>query len=45
MVCEGINNLQTGISKKGDCNYVFDYIKSDELPDDYKKSANIRPRK
>ena len=47
MVCEGINNCKSGtcISKKHGCSYIFEYIKEDELPDNYKKSANIRPRR
>ena len=42
MVCEGINNCKTGISKKDNCHYKFEYVEKDELPADYKKSANIR---
>ena len=45
MVCEGINNCKSGISKKDGCSYTFQYIKKDELPDDYKKSANKRQRR
>ena len=45
MVCEGINNCKSGISKKDGCSYIFEYIKEDELPDNYKKSANIKPRR
>ena len=35
MVCEGINNCKTGISKKD----KFEYVEKDELPADHKKSA------
>ena len=42
MVCEGINNCKTGISKKDNCHYKFEYVEKDELPADHKKSANIR---
>ncbi|CAH3186029.1 unnamed protein product, partial [Porites evermanni] len=44
MVCEGINNCKTGISKKGAHQYKFEYIQKEDMPDDYKKSANTRPR-
>ena len=42
MVCEGINNCKSGVSKKDGCLYKFEYIKQDDLPDNYKKSANLR---
>ena len=42
MVCEGINNCKTGISKKDNCHYKFEYVKKEDMPADYKKSANIR---
>ena len=45
MVCEGLNNCKSGISKKYGHSYKFEYIKQDDLPDNYKKSSNIRPRK
>ena len=45
MVCEGLNNCKSGISKKDGHSYTFEYIKKDDLPDDYKKSANIRPKR
>ena len=45
MVCEGINNCKTGISKKDNCHYKFEYVEKDELPADYKKSANIRSKR
>ena len=45
MVCEGLNNCKSGISKKDGCSYTFQYIKQDELPDNYKKSLNIKTKK
>ena len=45
MVCEGLNNCKSGISKKDGHSYTFQYIKQDELPDNHKKSANIRPKR
>ena len=44
MVYEGLNNCKSGTSKKDGYNYVFKYIKSDELPDTY-KSANKQPKR
>ena len=45
MVCEGINNCKSGVSKKDGHSYTFEYIEQDDLPDNYKKSANIRPKR
>ena len=45
MVCEGINNCKSGVSKNDGYSYTFEYIKHVDLPDNYKKSANIRPRR
>ena len=45
MICDKINLCKTGISKKDNHHYKFEYIKSDELPDNYKKSANNRPKR
>ena len=42
-VCEGLQ--KSGVSKKDGCSYRFEYIKQDELSDNYKKSSNIRPRR
>lgn len=42
MVCEGINNCKSCVSKKDKNNYKFEYIKKDDLPDDYIKSTNKR---
>lgn len=44
-VCEGVNRYKSGVSKKDGCSYTFEYIKQEDLPANYKKSANIRPRK
>ena len=43
MVCEKINNVKSGMSTKDGCYYKFEYVKKDLL-DDYKKSANIKPK-
>ena len=45
MVCENINRCKTGISKKDGNLYKFEYAKKEDMPDDYKKSANIRPKR
>ena len=45
MVCEGTNHGKSGVSKKDGHSYTFQYIKHDDLPDNYKKSANKRPRR
>ena len=45
MVCEGTNHCKSGVSKKDGHSYTFQYIKHDDLPDNYKKSANKRPRR
>ena len=44
MVCEGLNNCKSGVSKKDGCSYTFKYVREDDLPADCKKSANIRPK-
>ena len=43
MVSEGLNRCKTGISKKNNCHYKFEYVNEQDMPADYKKSANIRP--
>ena len=45
MVCEGLNGCKSGISKKDGHSYRFQYIKQDDLPDNYIKSSKIRPRR
>ena len=40
-----INNVKSGQSKIDGCSYKFEYINDDQLPDNYKKSANIRPKR
>jgi len=40
MVCEGLNNCKSGKSKIDGHYYTFAYIKEDELPNNYLKSAN-----
>ena len=45
MVCEGLNNCRSGVSKKNRHSYTFEYVKQDDLPVNYHKSANIRLRR
>ena len=45
MVCEGLNSCKSGVSKKDGHSYRFEYIKQDDLPDNYNKSSNIRPQR
>lgn len=45
MVCEGINNCKSGISKINGHHYSFEYVRPEDMPVDYKKSSDIRPRK
>ena len=45
MICESINHAKTGLSKKGNCSYKFEYIKKEDLPNDLKKYANIKPKR
>ena len=45
MVCEGLNYCKSGKSKINGDSYTFEYIKKDDLPADYKKSTNIRPKR
>ena len=42
MVCEKINSCKTGISKIDNHYYKFEYVNKQDMPDNYKKSANIR---
>ena len=44
MICDRDKYRKTGTSKKDGCKYKFEYINEEDLPDNYKKSANIRPR-
>ena len=43
MVCEGINNCKTGISKIDNHSYKFEYVKKEDMPTDFFKSSNERP--
>ena len=45
MVCEGLNRCKTGISKQDNSHYNFEYVNEQDMPDDYKKSANKRPQR
>ena len=38
-----INNCKTGISKIDNHSYKFEYVKKEDMPANFKKSANIRP--
>ena len=42
MVCEGLNHCKTGISKQDNSRYKFEYVNGQDMPDDFKKSANKR---
>ena len=42
MVCEGLNHCKTGISKRDNFHYKFEYVNEQDMPDDFKKSANKR---
>ena len=45
MVAEGLNKCKSGKSKVDGHYYTFKYIKKEDLPLNFKKSANIRPIK
>ena len=45
MCCQGINNVKSGISKKDNQRYRFEYVKKEDMPDNYLKSLNIRPKR
>ena len=45
MVCEGINRCKTGISKKNGISYKFEYVKKEDMPDDYIKSSRTGEKK
>ena len=42
MVCDKINCCKTGISKKDNHHYEFEYVNKQDMPDNFKKSANKR---
>ena len=44
-VCEGYYGRKSGKSKNDGHSYTFEYIKEEDLPENYKKSSNIRPRR
>ena len=44
MICQGINNCKSAISKIDNHKYKFEFIDKNDLPENYKKSANIRPK-
>ena len=45
MVCEGLNHCKTGISKQDNSRYKFEYVNEQDMPDDFKKSANKRTQR
>ena len=45
MCCRGIDHHKSSVSKKDGQRYTFEYVKKEDMPDDYKKSANIRPKR
>ena len=45
MVCEGLNHCKTGISKQDNFHYKFEYVNEQDMPDDFKKSANKRTQR
>jgi hypothetical protein len=45
MACEGLNHVKSVISKKDGFRYKFNYISKEELPENYKKSANKHPKR
>ena len=44
-ICEGYYGRKSSFSKKDGNRYTFKYIKEEDLPADYKKSANIKPKR
>jgi len=45
MVCENLNRCKTGVSKKDNHHYKFQYVKKEDMPENYIKSANKRPQR
>ena len=44
-VCEGVYGCKTGKSKKDGKSCTFEYVKKEDMPDNYIKSANERPKR
>lgn len=44
-ICKNGKYRKTGISKKNGERYRFEYVKKEDMPDNYLKSANIRPKR
>ena len=44
-ICEKCNYHKSGLSKKDGFSYTFEYIKEEDLPDNYIKSKNIKPKR
>ena len=45
MVCEGLNHCKTGISKRDNFHYKFEYVNEQDMPADFLKSENKRPQR
>ena len=45
MTCEGLNNCKSGISKKDGKSYKFEYVKKEDMPDDYFKIRKCKTKK
>ena len=44
-MCDGNKYRKSGISKKDGQRYKFEYVNKENMPDDYIKSANKRPKR
>ena len=44
-VCDGVEYRKSGISKNDKQKYTFEYVKKDNMPENYIKSANKRPQR
>ena len=45
LICDKINGYKTGISKKDNHHYEFEYVNKQDMPDNCIKSANKRPKR
>ena len=45
MICGCYYGFKSGKSKKDGCSYTFEYVKEEDLPANYIKSLNIRPKR
>ena len=44
-VCDGEKYRKSGVSEKDGNSYRFEYVNKEDMPDNYLKSANIRPKR